>query len=233
MASARLPPEHTKTKVLCTRLATPKIPLLAPFVLPHVFDAFGHAELVDLDWCRPDPQGGGAAFDLTSSITGANPARMVFVMHAECTFLPKELAALHAFGMGFCDEWALAPYGIDDATDAFYERRLAPRDYLFLAADNLNALVWGLHDWAHFHNHGPFEERAQTELQCDVSALVWLRVNARVIGLDDPALERVTREMRDVARARFEAENKQFLAPFFSLDEIDRLATNALLGALG
>jgi hypothetical protein len=207
-------------KVLCTRLATPPVPLLAPFVPESVFDGFGHALLTDLEWRRPDAR----PFDKTARIDGANPERMVFVMYAECTFLPRELAALHALGFGLKDEWALAPYGIDDATDGFYERKEAPRDHLWLAADNVNALVWGLHDWAHFHNHGPFEERALTELQCDVSALVWLHVNRAVIGLDDRDVARVIEEMRVISKGRFLGEGKAFTAPFFTPEAIAKLA---------
>lgn len=192
-----------------------------------VFDAFGHAPLTTLTWGRPDDRGGRSSFDKTTPIDGGNPARMVFVMHAECNFLPRELASLHALGMGLTDEWALAPYGIDDATDAFHERRLTPKDYLWLSADNLNALVWGLHDWAHFHNHGPFEERAMTELQCDVSALVWLSINKEVIGLDDANLDRVIREMKEVGNARFRGEGKPFTAPYFERAAIDALAASA------
>ena len=104
---------------------------------------------------------------------------MVFVFHAgaACDFLPRELARLHAIGLGLEDEEALAPWGIDAATDELYAHRVTPRDAMWLAADNLNALFWGLHDWAHFHNHGPFEQRAWTELQCDASALAWLWKN--------------------------------------------------------
>jgi len=133
---------------------------------------------------------------------------MVFVFHAECTFLPRELAALHATGMGLVDEWALAPYGIDDATDELYARRVEPASLLWLAADNLNALFWGLHDWAHFHNHGPFEERAWTELQCDSAALAWVRGNREVIGLDDATVARLEAEVTDVCRKRFLDEGK-------------------------
>jgi len=174
-------------------------------------------------WGRPTSAAGVAAFDTTTPMDGGNPARMVFVMHAECTFLPRELASLHALGMGLKDEWALAPYGIDDATDAFYERHLTPKDYLWLSADNLNALVWGLHDWAHFHNHGAFEERAMTELQCDVSALVWLTLNKEAIGIDDADIERVILEMKEISKGRFEGEGKPFTAPYFDRAEIDRL----------
>jgi hypothetical protein len=117
-----------------------------------------------------------------------------------------ELANLHAFGLDLTDEMALAPYGIDDATDGLYEHRIRPTDAMWLAADNLNALVWGLHDWAHFHNHGPFVERAWTELQCDGTALAWLRQNRAAIGLGEAELAHVEAELVRLSRGRFEAE---------------------------
>jgi hypothetical protein len=117
--------------------------------------------------------------------------------------LPRELASLHAFGYGLKDEWALAPYAIDDATDLLYERRVRPRDVLWLAAPTLDALVWGLHDWAHFHNHGPFDDAPTTELQCDLVAFAWLRLNADRIGVDEGTLERVRRELVALSASRF------------------------------
>ena len=77
---------------------------------------------------------------------------------------------------------------------------------LWLAADNLNALFWGLHDWAHFHSHGPFEQRAWTELQCDTSALVWLWHNRARIELTDEAWERARGEVARLSRQRFAEE---------------------------
>lgn len=182
-----------------TRLRTPAIPRVAP---DGVFDAFGWCESDWLEWRRP----GARAFDVSTPIDGADPARMVFVFHAECTFLPKELARLHAFGLGLAGEWALAPYAIDDATDHLFERRVVPRSLMWLAADNLNALYWGLHDWAHFHNHGPFEARAWTELQCDVAAVRWLAGNRESIALDEGTLSRVRAEVTRLAEGRFVAE---------------------------
>jgi hypothetical protein len=135
---------------------------------------------------------------------------MVFVMSALCDFLPRELACLHAFDLGLESEMALSPWAIDDATDLLYERRARPRDWLWLAADNVNALFWGLHDWAHFHSHGPFAQRAWTELQCDVSALAWLWVNRREAELDESVWDRIRREAAAQSRARFAAEGLVF-----------------------
>ncbi len=146
---------------------------------------------------------------------------MVFVLREPRAFLPMELACLHAFGLGLVEEMALAPYGIDDATDGLYEYRVRPGDAMWLAADNLNALVWGLHDWAHFHNHGPFEARAWTELQCDGTALAWLRRNAGAIGLDDATLARIEGELVLLSLARFAAEG------------VDAREVAATLAALG
>jgi hypothetical protein len=131
---------------------------------------------------------------------------MVFVLHGRSDFLPRELARLHAFGLGLRDEEALAPWGIDDATDELFAHRARPRDTLWLAADNLNALFWGLHDWAHFHNHGSFEQRAWTELQCDASALAWLWRNRGAIGLAQSAWENVQRDAVKLSRERFASE---------------------------
>ncbi len=185
-----------------TKLETLPVPRVVP---DGVFDAFGWCQSDVLDWGRP-----AQAMDLTTPLNGKNPARMVFVFHEECTFLPRELARMHALGLGLEDEQALAPYAIDDATDELYERRIRPRDALWLAADNLNALVWGLHDWAHFHNHGPFEARAWTELQCDGAAIVWLWRNRDAIGLDEASFTCVRDEIEDASRARFEAEGLKY-----------------------
>jgi hypothetical protein len=152
-------------------------------------------------------------WDAGTPIDGGDPARMVFVARPGVEgFLPRELARLHAFGLGLVDEEALAPWAIDDATDGLYERRVRPRDALWLAADNLNALFWGLHDWAHFHNHGAFEpqERAWTELQCDASALAWLWGNRARVPLDERAWERARLQVSILCRRRFEADGLAF-----------------------
>ena len=142
-----------------------------------VFDAWSWCASDVLVWRRPP-----RPLDATRAIDGTNPPGLLFVAAGDASFLPCELARLHAPGWGFDDELVLAPYAIDDATDGLYARRVRPRDVFFLAADSLAALVWGLHDWVHFHNHGPFDDPATTELQCDLVALAWLRANRDAIG---------------------------------------------------
>ena len=62
--------------------------------------------------------------DKSIAIDAQNPAELVFVFKdgADSSFLPRELARFHAKGYGLEEEWALAPYAIDDATDLLYER---------------------------------------------------------------------------------------------------------------
>jgi hypothetical protein len=189
-------------------LATPPVACVTP---ARVFDAFGWCASDRLEWRRP-----AGRWDDATRLDGSDPSRMVFVFHTvpvmgaaghqQGRFLPRELARLHATGLGLKDEDALAPWGIDAATDGFFEHRVRPRDVLWLAADNLNALFWGLHDWAHFHNHGPFEERAWTELQCDAAALAWLWLNRAKVRLAESAWERVRTEVVALTEQRFAGE---------------------------
>jgi hypothetical protein len=172
-----------------------------------IFDAFGWCDSDVLEWRCP------GSWDDATPIDGSDPARMVFVLRpGPFDFLPGELAAVHAFGLGLTDELALAPWGIDAATDGLYAHRVRPRDALWLAADNLNALFWGLHDWAHFHNHGPFEphQRAWTEVQCDASALAWLWINRRDVPLSDDGWERLREHVVRLSRKRFEDGGASF-----------------------
>lgn len=158
-----------------TLLETPALPLL---VHPSVFDAFCWHPSTVLEWRTPGPS-------LTIlPLDGALPLRMAFVFRTPWDVLPMELARLHT-GPGYelTNEMALAPYGIDDATDQLFAHRRPPHEVFWLAADNLNALFWGLHDWSHFHNHGEFVERAATELQCHAAALAWLWINRHRIPL--------------------------------------------------
>ncbi|HSY25380.1 MAG TPA: hypothetical protein VK841_24820 [Polyangiaceae bacterium] len=151
-----------------------------------------------------------SAWDTGVRLDGSDPARMVFVLRGACDFLPCELARWHAFGLGLTGEWALAPWGIDAATDELYAHRVRPGDLLWLAADNLNALFWGLHDWAHFHNHGPFEDRAWTELQCDAGALAWLWINRERAEIREATWERLRCDVVALAAARFAGEGIAF-----------------------
>ncbi len=199
-----------------TRLSTAPLPLLVPAA---VFDAFGWCASTTLDWWHP-----AGGIDLATPVDGTDPTRMVFVFAAGAPagFLPRELARLHAYGLGFEDEEALAPYGIDDATDGLFGRRLPPRDVLALAADNLNALFWGLHDWAHFHNHGPLDEPAWTELQCDTAALAWIVANRAEIGLDEGRLARLHAELVALSARRFAGEGKPFDPAWMDLARVRR-----------
>lgn len=180
-----------------TILETPPIPRLVP---DGVFDAYGWHPSRTLEWRAPGP------LVREEALTADNPPRMVFVMRTALDFLPRELAHLHAPGLGLSDEWALAPYAIDDATDELYARGVSPRDVLWLAAESLSGLFWGLHDWAHFHNHGPFTERAWTELQCDAAALAWLWRNREALLLDGPTWEALGRDAARISAARFRDE---------------------------
>ena len=162
-----------------------------------VFDAWSWCESDWIDWTA-GPEGHVARRRISD---GTNPSDLLFLMHAECSFLPRELAHLHASGI---EGWALAPWAIDDATDGFYEHRVRPRDVLRLHAPSIPALVWGLHDWAHFHNHGPFDDPPMTELQCDLVALAWIRANADALGLGNGDIASIRDDLASLARGRFE-----------------------------
>jgi hypothetical protein len=211
-------PAAGETRQRVTSLRTPAPRRIVP---SDVFDAFGWCESDTLEWRRP-----AGIWDSSTPVDGSDPARMVFVLQGAGVFLPREPARVHAFGLGLGDEEALAPWAIDDATDGLWARRVRPRDAMWLAADNLNALFWGLHDWAHFHNHGPFEQRAWTELQCDATALAWLWANRERVPLADTIWERVRREVLALSRARFTAEG-------LDLDErlLDAESVQAILAA--
>ena len=165
-----------------------RVPPIPCIVHASVFDAFAWHTSTDLEWRS---ESGLGAHTLPSS---DNPPALAFVLRgdeAAYPFLPWELAELHVPRVGLAKgARMLAPWAIDDATDLLYETRTPPREALYLATGSLAALYWGLHDWAHFHSHGPFVERAATELQCDATALVWLRLNAEQIGIEEATWER-------------------------------------------
>ncbi len=188
-------------------LSVPPIPCI---VHASVFDAFGWCPSDELVWVTrtrtPDRDG---PEDLTLP-TSDNPPGLGFVMEQpEVDFLPTELAALHLSGVELPEgARMLAPWAIDDATDLLYETRTPPKRAFFLATTSLAALYWGLHDWAHFHSHGPFEERAATELQCDATALTWLEHNRDRLGLGRDALDALRRAVISLSHERFAAEGK-------------------------
>jgi hypothetical protein len=197
---------------------TPPIRRIVP---DGVFDAFGWCESDRLEWRRP----AGGTLDTETPITAANPPGMVFVLRdpARAEFLPRELARLHVAGTGLEDEWALAPWAVDDATDLLYEHRAPPGEHLWLATGSLAGLFWGLHDWAHFHNHGPFEARAWTELQCDAAALAWVWANREAIGLSDDAWARARAEVAGVGSARFAAEGGKLESEWLAAETVKGL----------
>jgi len=201
--------------VVRTILATPPVPRFVP---DFVFDGFGWCDSGTLEWCRP------ASWGAEAEVTATNPSGMVFVLREACEFLPQELARLHVPDVGLRDEWALAPHGIDDATDELHARGVAPSSLLWLATSDLPGLVWGLHDWAHFHNHGPFEARALTELQCDASALIWLWINRAAVGIDDATWQRTRSALSGVAAARFAEEGGTFSPEWLSAEHLLGLA---------
>jgi hypothetical protein len=206
--------------VLRTILATLPVPRIVP---DFVFDAFGWCRSRSLEWRRPASWRGA----LDTEVTARNPSGMAFVMREPCEFLPRELARLHVESLGLTDEWALAPYGIDDATDELFAHRVAPESVFWLAASDLAGLVWGLHDWAHFHNHGPFEARAWTELQCDAAALVWLWVNRSAVGVDSAGWDRTRSALSAVAAARFAEEEEAFSPEWLSAERLLGLASSS------
>jgi len=180
-------------------------------VADDVFDAWAWCESDVVVWqrssdfiCVGSLRGSGDA-RLHQAIDGSNPPGLVFVVHdaPRASFLPRELARLHTSAHGFDAEEALAPWAIDDATDLFYEHRTRPRDALYIAADTLAALTWGLHDWVHFHNHGPFDDPPSTELQCDLVAMEWLRLNQARIGATAEDLGVIARDLAALSGRRF------------------------------
>ncbi len=163
-------------------LATPPLPRLVP---AETFDGFSWCPSTSLEWRRPHER------VVLNALDDKLPLRMAFVFRSPWDALPAEHAWLHtgrdqALAVGLDDAaLALAPYALDDATDRLWEHRRTPGEVFWLAADNINAVYWALHDWSHFHNHGSFTDRPATELQCDAAALVWLWLNRAAIGLPD------------------------------------------------
>jgi hypothetical protein len=209
-------PRQATLEVL--RLATPPLPCLVPV---GVFDAFG--------WCASDwlELRRDVRWEVRTPTLGQNPPGLAFLFAQVPPYLPSELASLHVGALAHEDEWALAPYAIDDATDELYAHRARPRDVLSLAATNLDALVWGLHDWCHFHNHGPFAEPAWTEVQCDASALVWLWHNRGLLGVDEATWEERRVQLEEVAARRFASEGLRFDVGLYAAARLLEVANGA------
>ena len=181
----------------CT-LAVPPCPNLAP---EGVFDAYA--------WCASDtlsvlaPDGGIAP---GRPLSGDNPPGFAFVFHGPQFGLPAEPGELHLPGLLPAGSMVLAPYAIDEATDGLYEQMIAPNAVFSLAVVRFDALYWALHDWCHFHNHGPFVQRAWTELCCDATALTWLNINARLVGLQAHEQDELARAVHKLCTQRFADE---------------------------
>ncbi len=192
-------------------------PPLACVVPDGVFDAYAWNRSTRLEWLRPK------AWDHKTELRPDLPERLLFIFRDDIDWLPRELARYHAPAFEFDDEYLLAPYAIDDATDGLFERGVDAGSVFYLATDNLNALFWGLHDWVHFHNHGPFEARAWTEYQCDLTALSWIFENLGRIGLTETEWDALLAELRPITEARFSAE--ALAAPPVTRERVFALAT--------
>ena len=176
-------------------LAVPPQPNVAP---AGVFDAYAWCKSDTLQVLLPDT---GLAPGLP--LAADNPPGFAFVFHGAHLGLPAEPGELHLPGLLRPGSMVLAPYAIDDATDGLYEHKTAPRTVFLLAVTRFDALYWGLHDWCHFHNHGPFVERAWTELCCDVAALAWLRLNRAALGLQASSLNELVQSAHQLSAQRF------------------------------
>lgn len=177
------------------------VPALACLVPDGVFDAFAWAASDVLELWTPD-----TGLVCEGRIAAENPPGFAFVFRGAFHELPAEPGEWHLPGLLAPGQQVLAPYAIDDATDGLYAQHLLPKELFFLAATRLDALYWGLHDWCHFHNHGPFEQRAWTELQCDHAAMAWLALNAEQLRLRDEQLDELRRDVRALQQQRFEEE---------------------------
>jgi hypothetical protein len=191
----------------------------AAFEREHSFDVPGipcvvSAETFDFDgfgWCSSTTLTVRLPKELshTEPVTGENPGEMLFLLRGEALFLPKERAYLHLADLSpeALGEWSLAPYAIDDATDELFARRLMPAPWMTLVTRSVRGLFWGLHDWSHFHNHGPFTNIPETELQCDVAALHWMRLNLNAWGGSGRELQEIESLVFAHALERFTAPN--------------------------
>lgn len=180
-----------------------RTPPIARVVESEVFDAYGWSTSDVVVWNHPE--------DLVARpLALSNPTRQLFLFREEFfasradaeEILPREKGEGHWPAFFGKDEWVLAPYAIDDATDELFAHRLAASSVLELVADSLAGVFWGFHDWMHFHHHGPFTDVPRTELQCDVGAFVWTDVNRELLGLSSDDMRSLYNTVRGFSEVR-------------------------------
>jgi hypothetical protein len=174
-----------------------RVPPIACAVSPDVFDAYAWSTSSTVHIRQP------YALARAPLFSDDNPSEMGFVLSERGHFLPHEDATLHFPDLCEPGETLLAPYAIDDATDELYAHDVAADTCMELVSRSVRGVFWGLHDWAHFHNHGPFENIPETELQCDLAALAWMKLNRDLWHATDAELETLARAVFVHARARF------------------------------
>jgi hypothetical protein len=200
-------------------LQTPPVACIVP---ENVFDGFGWCASASLRVRSAQAQLRCGAADI-DALTSDNPAGMLFIVHGACPQdLPLESAEGHTSHAALNAAQVLAPWAIDDATDSLFATRTAPHSVLSLWTRDFAGLYWGLHDWSHFHNHGPFEARAWTELQCDFAALCWVHANRTVLDVAEGVGTQLAQRVIALSEARFQAENLQ--SPRAHLEECMRNA---------
>jgi hypothetical protein len=181
-------------------LIVPPFPLQ---VRAEVFDGFGWCSSTTLRLSLPARRH-ELQWKALDRINFDNPAGMYFVRtHGARCELPEEDASGHSAHWALAGRRILAPWAIDDATDALYAQRIVPRLELELWANDVAGVYWGLHDWVHFHNHGAFDDRPATELQCDLTALDWIHRNRQLLSLDAQCISTLVLRIRDLNAHRF------------------------------
>jgi hypothetical protein len=174
-----------------------RVPPIGCAVSPEVFDAYAWNTSSTVRIRRPSTLARAPLF------SEDNPSEMGFVVSERGNFLPREDATLHFPDLCTPGESLLAPYAIDDATDELYAHNVPADTCMVLVSRSVRGLFWGLHDWAHFHNHGPFENVPETELQCDLAALAWMKLNRELWNAADHELETLAQAVFTHARTRF------------------------------
>jgi hypothetical protein len=203
--------DSTYASVIC------EVPPIACVTPAPVWDAFAWHPSTTLRVRLPKGELSG------TRPSAQNPADLHFVFIGPDLGLPKELARLHTPNLANESEYVLAPYAIDDATDVLHAEHAEPKATFEAAVTSAAALFWALHDWSHFHNHGPFIERAWTELQCDQAALYWTLHNRSLFALETAWLRALITEAEARSVERFRDENVEVPAILAKLTR-ERLA---------